>query len=161
MTDSREGKGDNRENVQLRRVIDELPGGFEGLRSEALGEGFQFLDRLAADWDSRVMRFDGQGEQLLAVYANNSLAGVGGLTIEPVVVGALRMRRFYVRSAFRRGGLGQRLATSLIERSAPGADLITVNASAGSFPFWESLGFVPDAIDGHTHVRHRLYGPAS
>jgi GNAT superfamily N-acetyltransferase len=43
-----------------------------------------------------------------------TLAGIGGLTIEPVVPGAFRMRRFYVRRPFRRQGIGRKLALALI-----------------------------------------------
>jgi hypothetical protein len=30
--------------------------------------------------------------------------------------------------------------------------LITVNAAAGSVPFWKSIGFTLDQRDGHTHI---------
>jgi len=43
------------------------------------------------------MRFDRHGEALLAARVTGVLAGIGGLTIEPVLAGALHMRRFYVR----------------------------------------------------------------
>ena len=74
-----------------------------------------------------------------------------GLTIEPVVPGALRMRRFYVRPQFRRCGVGRKLVAALLA----GADSrwpITVNANPASIAFWESLGFKPDLRDGHTHI---------
>jgi hypothetical protein len=49
-------------------------------------------------------------------------------------------------------GLGRRIAKALL--AGVSADrLVTVNAAPASFSFWESLGFVPDARDGHTHIR--------
>jgi hypothetical protein len=75
------------------------------MRREARAEGHQFLDRLASDWASGAMRFDRPGEALLAAYSEGVLAAIGGITIDPIVPDALRMRRFYVRPAFRRAGL--------------------------------------------------------
>ena len=139
------------DRLRLGLVMEDLPASFDGLRAEALAEGHRFVERLAADWMSRAMRFDREGEALLAAHVNGVLAGIGGLTIEPVVPGAVRMRRFYVCPAFRRSGVGRQLATALLERVSAGR-LITVNAAPASFPFWESVGFTPVARDGHTHI---------
>jgi len=138
--------------LELAPVTGDLPAGFDTLRAEALAEGFRQVERLAAEWASRTTRFDREGEALLAVRSNGVLAGIGGLTIEPVVAGALRMRRFYVRPRFRRCGVGRKLATALLERTGYAHRLITVNAPAGSILFWEALGFKPDMREGHTHV---------
>lgn len=144
--------GDTRPAPELRLVIDRLPAGFDALREEARAEGYLFVERLAADWAARRMRFDRDGEALLAAHVTGVLAGIGGLTIEPVLPGALRMRRFYVRPLFRRAGIGRRLATALLERARTTGLLVTVNAAPASVPFWESLGFALDMRDGHTHL---------
>jgi GNAT superfamily N-acetyltransferase len=138
---------------KLRRVIKELPEGFDALRAEARAEGYLFVERLATDWSSGTTSFDREGEALLVAHVNGELAGIGGLTIEPVVPHALRMRRFYVRLAYRRSGIGRMLATALLERARSTSRLVTVNAGPGSAAFWESLGFAPDARDGHTHIQ--------
>jgi GNAT superfamily N-acetyltransferase len=140
--------------LELEPVVDALPVGFDALRAEALGEGFRQVERLVADWEAGTTRFDRDGEALLAARLNGVLAGIGGLTIEPVVPGALRMRRFYVRPAFRRIGVGRRLVTALLA-GAGGDRSITVNAAPASIAFWESLGFKPDPRDGHTHILRR------
>ena len=137
---------------RLERVIEELPSGFDALRAEAQAEGYQHLDRLATDWASGATRFDRAGEALLVTHVGKELAAVGGLTIDPATLEALRMRRFYVRKRFRRCGIGRRLALALLERAAAAARPVTVNAGSGSEPFWTALGFVPDPRDGHTHV---------
>ena len=150
------GEEQMRKNDQvpkLQRVMKELPAGFDTLRAEARAAGYLFLERLATDWLSGTTRFDREGEALLAARVNGVLAGIGGLTIEPVVPDALRMRRFYVRLAYRRSGIGRRLATALLERAWSASGLVTVNAAPASTAFWESLGFMPDARDGHTHVQ--------
>jgi len=67
---------------------------------------------------------------------------------------ALRMCRFYVRAAYRRGGVGQQLAAALLSSAMPNR-LITATAAPASIPFWESIGFWPDQRDGHTHILSR------
>jgi GNAT superfamily N-acetyltransferase len=140
--------------LELEPVRDALPAGFDALRADALAEGFRQVERLAADWETGTTRFDRDGETLLAARLNGVLVGVGGLTIEPVVPGALRMRRFYVRPAFRRIGVGRQLVTALLA-GVEGDRSITVNAGPASIGFWESLGFNPDPRDGHTHTLNR------
>jgi GNAT superfamily N-acetyltransferase len=121
------------------------------LRAEALAEGRQFIERLATDWISGATRFDRAGEALFMARAHCTLAGVGGLTRDPFVPGALRMRRFYIRVAYRHSGVGRRLATALLKQ-APAGILITVNAGRESIPFWEKLCFRAVTHNGHTHV---------
>jgi GNAT superfamily N-acetyltransferase len=140
--------------LELERVLDALPLGFNELRAEALAEGFRQVERLASDWEAGRIRFDRDGEALLAARLKDVLVGIGGLTIEPVVPGASRMRRFYVRPAFRRNGVGRELVTALLA-GVDGDRSITVNAGPASIAFWESLGFDPDLRDGHTHILHR------
>jgi nucleoside triphosphate diphosphatase len=144
----REGHAD----LKLKPVIGALPAELVAMRNEARNEGYHMLDRLAAEWDAGTLRFDRPGEALFAAYANGELAGIGGITIEPTVPGALRMRRFYVRRPFRRLGIARRLALALLNRPEAARQTITVNAAAGSEPFWEALGFISDHRDGHTHM---------
>ncbi len=120
--------------------------------AEARAEGYQFLDRLANDWASGAMRFDRPGEALLAAYSEGVLAAIGGITIDPIVPEALRMRRFYVRPTFRRTGIGREIALALLEGALQRVRVVTLNAAVKSIPFWENLGFVPQARDGHTHI---------
>ncbi len=65
------------------------------------------------------------------------------------------MRRFYVGKRFRGCGIGRRLGAALLERAVQAGCPVTVNAAAGSTRFWESLGFVADERDGHTHMLKR------
>jgi GNAT superfamily N-acetyltransferase len=141
--------------VRLEQVAETLPAGLETLRSEARAEGYAHLDRLAMDWASGGMRFDQTGEALLVVHIDGELAALGGLTIDPAIPEALRMRRFYVGKRFRRRGIGRRLAAALLEPAAEADRPVTVNAAAGSAPFWTALGFIPDQRDGHTHILKR------
>jgi GNAT superfamily N-acetyltransferase len=138
--------------VRFQRVVNELSADFKAMRREARAEGHQVLDRLASDWVSGAMRFDRPGEALLAAYSEGVLAAIGGITIDPIVPDALRMRRFYVRPAFRRTGIGREIALALLEGALQRVRVVTLNAAEKSVPFWEALGFVPEARDGHTHI---------
>ena len=142
--------------TKLERIVAELPTGFDALRAEAQGEGYRHLDRLAEEWNTNKARFEQDGEALFAAWVDADLAGIGGLTIDPVLPSALRMRRFYVAKSSRRTGIGRAIAKSLLAQPRASDRAITVNAAAGSEPFWESLGFVQDPRDGHTHVLPRM-----
>ena len=86
----------------------------------------------------------------MAGWRGAALAGFGGLTRDPAWPDALRMRRFYVRPAFRRCGLARMLAAALL--AGAGGRVVTVNAGTPDAPaFWEAVGFVQDERDGHTH----------
>ena len=98
------------------------------------------------------MRFDRDGEALVGARVDDVLAGIGGLTLDPVVSGALRMRRFYVRPSFRKHGIGRKLVGTLLEYPRRSGQVVVVNASGGSPAFWEKLEFAPDMRDGHTHI---------
>ena len=138
--------------MRLERIVTELPAGFDVLRAAARAEGYRHIERLADEWIAGTVRFDGEGEALMAATLAGQLAGIGGITIDPVQPETLRMRRFYVRAAFRRNRIGRALAESLLVRAHRFGRKVTVNAGVGSEPFWQSLGFVADARDGHTHI---------
>jgi GNAT superfamily N-acetyltransferase len=66
------------------------------------------------------------------------------------------MRRFYVRPAFRRHGVGRCLAEAVLAKAVDTEHAIVVNAPTElAARFWEALGFVPDRRDGHTHALPR------
>jgi GNAT superfamily N-acetyltransferase len=147
-----------RDNIRIIEVIDALPVGLASLAALARHEGHGHLDRLIADWNSGAVRFDRPGEVLLIVYSGDELVGIGGLTIEPRLDNALRLRRFYVAPQRRGHGIGRMLAERLM-RLAGSAEALTVNAGdEAAARFWERLGFARTEDDGFTHVR-RLRGP--
>lgn len=135
--------------IAILPVLGELPEGFAALRAGAEAQGYRHLERLAADWGDGLQRFERPGEALLAAYVGGGLVGIGGLTWDPVEDGAMRLRRFFVAARRRREGIGKALATALLRAADPLP--VNVNAASGSEAFWEALGFVRDARDGHTH----------
>jgi GNAT superfamily N-acetyltransferase len=134
-------------------VPDCLVDDIEALREEARTEGFNFLERLVDEWVSGENRFNKRDEKLLVARTDDTLIGIGGVTKDPYVRNALRMRRFYVSTRFRRNGIAEKLASALIEHATQSGKLITVNAGAPSAPlFWEKMGFSKDTSPYHTHV---------
>jgi GNAT superfamily N-acetyltransferase len=138
--------------IRLERVIDTLPHGLARLRDEAGRDGHRMLDTLVAEWASGATRFERPGEMLLAAYVGEVLAGLGGLTREPGLPGAFRMRRFFVAAEHRRAGVGRALAAALLADARHRRQIVTANAAAGSEPFWEALGLVRDRRGGWTHI---------
>ena len=147
--------------VQIVRVFDELPDGFEALQAEARAEGFGLVDNLAEEWRTGARRFDREGEALFAAFLVGELAAVGGVTLDEKDpdIGALRMRRLYVRPARRRSGVGRAIAGAMIQQGFAGARVLTVNAGTPDAPaFWEAMGFRPDRRNGRTHALHAFDG---
>lgn len=145
--------------LQLVRLFDELPDGFDDLVAEASGEGLRDMALLADGWAPKAQadgaRFQDDGEAILAAFLVGALAGIGALSVQPAASEpARRLRHFYVRPAMRRRGVATALASALIHEGFDSVGLLTVNAAASptAGPFWEAQGFVPDATGPWTHV---------
>lgn len=140
--------------IVVQRVGDTLPNGFELLRHAADGEAYHMLATLAREWADGSNRFDKPGEALVAAMDGTVLAGMGAMNVDPLIEGAMRMRRFYVRPPYRRQGVGRMIATALLDRPEIAGRTITLNAPHGEAArFWEALGFRRDERDGYTHIR--------
>jgi GNAT superfamily N-acetyltransferase len=143
--------------LQLVRLFDELPDGFDHLVAEASGEGVRNMALLADGWLNGA-RFQNDGEALLAAFLAGELAGIGALSVESAASEpARRLRRFYVRPAMRRSGVATALASALIHEGFDSVALLTVNAQASdaAAPFWKAQGFVPDTSGPWTHVMRK------
>lgn len=151
--------------IDIRVIRDRLPWEITVLEVEARREGHLHITRLIDEWSFDQIRFEREGERLLGAYADAVLAGVGGMTIEPAVAGALRMRRFYVHPALRGRGIGRMLALALLDHAQSFCPIVTVHAgNDGAVKFWQSLGFQPDGRDGHSHLlkwQPARFGPRS
>lgn len=138
--------------VQIVRVVEALPEGFEALCAAARAEGVRNMDALAEQWaDGRGFAEPGA---LFAAFVEGELAGVGGVTPQASLAEpAMRMRRLYVAPSFRRAGVGQALAGAMIQQGLQAARLLTSNARASEAagPFWEAMGFERIEADGFTH----------
>ena len=113
-------------NTVHKVISGSLPVDINLLRDDAKNENFNFIERLYVEWTENRNRFDKKGEMLICSFVNRQIAGLGGITVDPAIADALRMRRFYIRPAFRRLGLGKLLCETLIENARPSGKRITV-----------------------------------
>jgi GNAT superfamily N-acetyltransferase len=131
--------------------------GLDELQQEAAREGYAFLDRLAADWASGENRFDGPGEMLCGRFDGGQLVAVGGLDRDPFLedprVG--RIRRVYVRPAWRNQGLGTALVLWLVDAARRSFAAVRLRAeNPGAARLYERLGFTAIADPNATHILH-------
>ncbi|PDT06498.1 GNAT family N-acetyltransferase [Rhizobium chutanense] len=138
--------------IDIRMIRDRLPQEIADLESAARQEGYRHITRLVDEWAAGGTRFERDGERLLGAYVDEALAGIGGMTVEPALSGALRMRRFYIGPAMRERGIGRKLALALLDHARSCGSIVTVHAgNDGAAKFWASLGFQADGRDGYTH----------
>ncbi len=141
--------------IALVRVVVTPPVGFDSLRAAARSDGYRHVERLAENWVSGTERFDASRDNLLAAFITGDLAGIGGMTVDPANRRALRMRRFHVRRASRRVGVGRCVAAAIAKARQLGRCAVVNAPTAEAVRFWEEFGFARDRHDGHTH----LFGP--
>jgi GNAT superfamily N-acetyltransferase len=143
--------------VRLERVESALPDQMQELRAEADAEGVRNQGMLECDFASGTERFSKPGEILLAAFGGDTLVAIGGLTVEPdQSLRAMRLRRVFVRKAWRGRGIGRLLGEALMKHGFESVDLLTLNAAVPGAPaFWEALGFSRVAHTTRTHEMRR------
>ena len=143
--------------IQIVRITDTPPIGFETLHEEAAAEGYGFIDRLAAELAGGLYAGDADLPVMLAAFKEGDFAAIGGLTRDPYdsAPDLARVRHVYVRPAMRREGVGRWLSSALIQQGLAVAGRLTLRAAdARSAAFWESQGFARDP--GGTERTHLL-----
>lgn len=141
--------------LQLVRLDDALPDGFDALRSEADAEGHRHMSRLAAEVAATPEMFTA----LLAAFGDGVLVGVGGVTPEPEAAPgeAWRMRRLFVSPRARRSGVARALANALLAEALGLSRLVTVHAgNPDAEAFWEAMGF--ERVSGRAWSHQFLAG---
>lgn len=141
--------------MHVVRVEDALPSGVVELAAAASAEGVRNVRLLLDAWEDGTQRFDRDDAALFAAFVDGKLAGIGGVRRETGTdESAMRMHRFYVHPAYRRLGLGKRIAQAVMTHALTHASLLTCNARASdsAAPFWEALGFARRDAIGHTHI---------
>ena len=134
----------------------ELPiPGIERLQQEAGDEGYDFIETLVEEWESATNRFDGPGEILCGYVDQGLVLAVGGLTRDPFAgrpdMG--RIRRVYVRSAWRNRGIGRTLVAALVDHARTHFSCVRLRAeNALAARLYESMGFVPIESPDATHI---------
>jgi GNAT superfamily N-acetyltransferase len=129
--------------------------GMELLRTEAIDEGFLFVDRLVRDWTSGSNRFDLPGERLLGAFAGETLIGVCGINRDPTIDqdGIGRLRHLYVRECARRRGVASALVRRLLDEASNAFRIVRLRtATSEAAAFYLRHGFVPLQDQTASHV---------
>jgi GNAT superfamily N-acetyltransferase len=138
----------------IRKI--ELPiSGLERLQAEAREEGYNFIDTLVEQWANAQNRFDAPGEALCGHLDQGLLVAVGGLNVDPFAgrpdMG--RIRRVYVRHAWRNRGIGRALVTALVNEARAYFRCVRLRAeNADAARLYERIGFVPISSPNATHI---------
>jgi GNAT superfamily N-acetyltransferase len=140
--------------ISISRIELPVPG-LEELRKEALAEGYNFIETLIDDWDSASNRFNDRGEMLCGYFDGDVIVAVGGLNCDPFAgdPGTGRIRRVYVRAAWRNQAIGRSLVMHLVEQARTHFDCVRLRAeNEHAARLYERLGFVPIERADATHI---------
>jgi GNAT superfamily N-acetyltransferase len=107
-------------------------------------EGWDFLNRLAAEYASGHNRFDQPGEALFLACKGEVVIGIGGLNRDPYSHDSLvgRVRHVHVLATHRRRGVGRRLMQAILTEARGHFRLLTLRTfNPAAAAFYRSLGF--------------------
>ncbi|TDL77837.1 GNAT family N-acetyltransferase [Peribacillus frigoritolerans] len=125
------------------------------LLDESKREGFRFLERLAADYQSGDNTFNKPGEMLLGAFHNETLIGIGGINQDPYSQNekAGRIRRFYVSKEHRRQGVGELILRALLEEAEDFFDVAVLRTDTQEASlFYKQAGFIEkNRFENSTH----------
>jgi GNAT superfamily N-acetyltransferase len=135
--------------------IDLLSPGIGPLRAEALAEGYKFIEKLVGEWATGENRFSAPGEILCGSIDHGLLVAVGGLNRDPFLdtpsIG--RIRRVYVRPAWRKQGLGTAIIGWLLNHARQHFECVRLRAeNPTAARLYQKLGFMPIADPSATHI---------
>jgi len=137
--ESREAPGLQIINVKRLNLAD-----IQCLLLESRAQGFRFLDRLYASYESGENRFDKVGEGLYGIRDQYGFAAIGGLNIDPYLSDPAigRVKHVYVKESLRRSGIGRMIMNAIISQARTRFELLTLRTdSEAASAFYRSLGF--------------------
>jgi GNAT superfamily N-acetyltransferase len=140
--------------IAIQKIELPVPG-MERLQSEAFAEGYDFVQTLVEEWASAENRFSAPGETLCGHLEQGLLVAVGGLNCDPFGgrpdMG--RIRRVYVRPAWRNKGIGRALVISLIDQARTHFRCVRLRAeNEEAARLYERIGFSPLESPDATHI---------
>ena len=140
--------------IAIQKIKLPIPG-IESLLMEGQEEGYDFIQTLADDWASGENRFDGPGETLCGHLDQGLVVAVGGLNCDPFAgrPDTGRIRRVFVRRAWRNKGVGRALVSALIDEARSHFRCVRLRAeNEDAARLYERMGFVPIADPDATHI---------
>lgn len=142
--EDKKSKVKHMEHIRVVR-LSQLPlDDLQPLLSESRAQGFEFLDRLAAEYINGTNKFDQAGEALFGVYHDQRLIAIGGLNRDPYTKenDVARVRHVYVLSEWRNQGIGKQLVSTIIEAARQEFRLLTLRTFRDQADgFYRAIGF--------------------
>jgi len=126
------------------REIHEITQDIDELATLASGQGFESVRRLVTEHLTDTNRFNKPGEVLFGAFNGKVIVGVGGLNVDPYEIDPKigRLRRFYVKTEFRRHGVGTQILHCVEERASNRFSKIHLfTPSKAASNFYESMGY--------------------
>ncbi|MGO1164127.1 GNAT family N-acetyltransferase [Brucella sp. C7-11G] len=144
----------DRSAVVIRQIV-ELPAQLDQLQQEAEAEGLDMISMLRDEWRSGANRFDRPGEILAIGTVDGVIAGIGGTTQDFMDSSWIRMRRFYVRPAYRRRGVGRQIALFVLNHAMTfDRPIVLYSANPDAELFWPTIGLIPIERENTNHIFH-------
>ncbi len=125
------------------------------MQAEARKEGYKFLETLVNEWFSGENRFDAAGEILCGHLDRGVLVAVGGLNRDPFLADPKvgRIRRVYVRQAWRNQGIGGALLDTLLDVARQNFSSVRLRSeNSRAARLYERKGFTSIASTTATHI---------
>ena len=137
------------------RKISALAPQIRELEAQSVADGFRFLTRLIAEWESGANRFDQQGECLFGAFRNGRLVAIGGLSSDQFAESDVgRLRRVYVARASRGQNVGKALVQQLLELASRHFRVVRLSTDTPEgAAFYLRCGFQPIQDDFATHMK--------
>ncbi|MDR0139371.1 GNAT family N-acetyltransferase [Metabacillus idriensis] len=143
--------------ITIKRLDSVKTEEISNLLDESKQEGFRFLERLSADYQSGGNTFKKPGEMLLGAFHNETLIGIGGINQDPYSQNekAGRIRRFYVSKEHRRQGVGELILRALLKEAEDFFDVAVLRTDTKEASlFYKQAGFIED--DRYENSTHYL-----
>ncbi len=142
------------QRLRIERILT-LPTDLNMLIELSEREGFQFLKKLRYDFETGENRFDQYGEGLFAVYKDQNLIAVGGVSQDPFdQTGKMgRLRRFYIHPDCRQKTVGAYLLKYIKQYAQTYfKQLCLYTDTKNAANFYQRMGY--ESVDwGHSNFR--------